>query len=50
MDHLYTLIRISLQILGTDEDSVNSAFAWLEDEQEKCAPDGGEEAPSGSAG
>lgn len=50
VDHLCTLIRISLQILGTDEDSVNSAFAWLEDEQEKDAPDGGEEAPSGSAG
>jgi len=29
VDQLYTLIRISLQILGTDENAVEKAFAWL---------------------
>jgi hypothetical protein len=31
VDQLYTLIRISLQILGTDETAVANAFEWLED-------------------
>jgi hypothetical protein len=30
VDQLYTLIRISLQILGTDESAVANAFAWLD--------------------
>ena len=50
VDHLYTLIRASLQILGTDKDAVGSAFAWLEDERDEESPDSGEEAVSGAAG
>jgi hypothetical protein len=51
VDHLYTLIRVSLQILGTDEDAVGSAFAWLEDEQDEEPADSGEEvAVPGAAG
>jgi hypothetical protein len=30
VDQLYTLIRISLQILGTDESAMAEAFAWLD--------------------
>ncbi|WP_433080062.1 DUF5677 domain-containing protein [Dactylosporangium sp. CA-052675] len=30
VDQLYTLIRVSLQILGTDELAVRGAFAWLD--------------------
>jgi Family of unknown function (DUF5677) len=41
VDQLYTLIRISLQILGTDENAVENAFAWLGDEPG--------EGPSGNA-
>ncbi len=29
VDQLYTLIRISLQILRTDKNAVENAFAWL---------------------
>jgi|SRR5271165_3057018 len=29
VDQLYTLIRISLQTLGTDETALENAFAWL---------------------
>ena len=47
VDQLYTVIRISLQVLGTAEDAVENAFAWLEGEQEVEAPDG-EEQPSSS--
>lgn len=32
VDQLYTLIQISLQILGTDEIAVENAFAWLSTE------------------
>jgi hypothetical protein len=32
VNQLYTLIRISLQILGTEEKAVDNAFAWLNDE------------------
>jgi hypothetical protein len=32
VDQLYALIRLSLQILGTDEGAVTDAFAWLEAE------------------
>jgi hypothetical protein len=32
LDQFYTLIRISLEILGTDERSVTDAFSWLSDE------------------
>src|SRR5664280_2517751 len=31
VDQLYGLIRISLEILGTDEGAVENAFAWLDD-------------------
>jgi hypothetical protein len=34
VDQLYALIRISLQILRTDEAVVTDAFAWLEDASE----------------
>lgn len=30
VDQLYTLIRMSLQTLGTDEDAVADAFSWIE--------------------
>jgi hypothetical protein len=35
VDYFYTLVRVSLRILGTNEDAVNIAFAWLEDEQDE---------------
>lgn len=38
VDQLYTLIRISFQILGTDETVVEAAFAWLETETEEDSP------------
>lgn len=40
VQHLYTLIRVSLQILGTDEHAAESAFSWLEDNQDDSAPSG----------
>lgn len=43
VDQLYTLVRISLQILGTDEKAVDNAFAWLNEDQEEGTPrEGGE--------
>ncbi len=33
VDQLYALIRISLQILETDKDAIEHAFAWLNTEQ-----------------
>ena len=42
VDQLYTLIRISLQILGTEEKAVENAFAWLNDEQEEVMSEGEE--------
>ena len=41
VDQLYTLIRISLQILQTDEMAVNAAFAWLNNEAQEDTPDTG---------
>jgi Family of unknown function (DUF5677) len=41
VDQLYTLMRISLQILGTDENAVGNAFAWLGAEADE-GPSGGE--------
>jgi hypothetical protein len=35
VDQLYTLIRVSLQILGTDENAVENAFAWLGEEADE---------------
>lgn len=35
VDQLHTLIRISLQILGTDENAVENAFAWLNAEADQ---------------
>jgi hypothetical protein len=35
VDQLYTLIRISLQILGTDETAVENAFSWLSGEADE---------------
>lgn len=46
VEHLYTLIHASLQILGTDKDTVAKAFAWLEDDQGAESPDTGEDATS----
>jgi hypothetical protein len=43
VDQLHTLIRISLQILGTDENAVENAFAWLNAEADQ-RPSGGEPA------
>ncbi len=43
VDQLYTLIRISLQILKTDEKAVEKAFAWLDNGQEVQASDGEQE-------
>ncbi len=43
VDQLYALIRISLQILGTEEKAVKNAFAWLNDEQKEGPPKGEEE-------
>jgi Family of unknown function (DUF5677) len=40
VDQLYALIRISLQILGTDEKAVENAFAWLNGEQEEGTSEG----------
>jgi hypothetical protein len=31
VDQLYSLVRTGLRILGTDEDAVAAAFAWLDD-------------------
>jgi hypothetical protein len=39
VDQLYALIRISLQILGTDEKAIEDAFAWLNGEQEEETPE-----------
>jgi hypothetical protein len=50
VDHLYTLIRASLQVLGTDKDAVGSASARLENEQGKESPDNGGKAVPGVAG
>lgn len=38
VDQLYTLIQISLQILGTDQKAVEDAFAWLDAEVDGKAP------------
>jgi len=34
----YTLIQISVEVLGTEEGAVKSAFAWLESEQQEDKP------------
>lgn len=34
VDQLYTLMRASLRILGTDKTSVSEAFAWLDEDSE----------------
>jgi hypothetical protein len=39
VDQLYTLIRISLQILGTDEQAVQQAFAWLDSDADGDTPE-----------
>jgi hypothetical protein len=40
VNQLYTLIQVGLQILGTDEEAVTSAFAWLRSGPEAGTPDG----------
>jgi hypothetical protein len=35
VNQLYTLIQVSLEVLGTDEEAVKSAFAWLDSEQDE---------------
>ena len=42
VDQLYALIRISLQILGTEEKAIENAFAWLKDKQEEGTSEGEE--------
>lgn len=49
VDQLYTLIRISLQILRTDENAVENAFAWLGAELGE-GPSGSEPADVGEVG
>lgn len=49
VDQLYTLIRISLQILGTEEKAVANAFAWLGAEADE-GPSEGEPADPGEVG
>jgi hypothetical protein len=39
VSQLYTLIRISLQVLDTNEESVRTAFAWLDAEADDQATD-----------
>lgn len=34
VDQFYSLVRVSMQILGTDETAVTEAFAWIEDADE----------------
>jgi hypothetical protein len=38
VDQLYTLIRTSLKILGTDESAVENAFAWVNAKEGKRPP------------
>jgi hypothetical protein len=49
VDHLYTLIRISLRVLGTDENAVKHAFDWLEDNQDRETSDGADRDATGTA-
>jgi hypothetical protein len=49
VDQLYTLIRLSLRILGTDENAVENAFAWLGAEADE-APSGGGPTDEGGVG
>nr|WP_273378850.1 DUF5677 domain-containing protein [Actinopolymorpha pittospori] len=49
VDQLYALIRISMQILGTDNKAVANAFAWLDDEvvDGQSAGDPADDSPGG---
>jgi hypothetical protein len=38
VNQFYTLIQVSLKILGTDEEAVENTFAWLESGQEEESP------------
>jgi uncharacterized protein DUF5677 len=49
VDQLYTLVQISLQILGTDEKAVDNAFTWLNEEQEEGRPEEEGEASADTA-
>jgi hypothetical protein len=40
VNQLYTLIQVSLKILGTDEAAVENAFAWLESGQQEETSEG----------
>jgi hypothetical protein len=40
VEQLYTLIRASLQILGTEGTAVENAFAWLDEERKEPAAEG----------
>lgn len=48
VDQLYTLIRMSLQILNTDETAVEVAFAWLDTGEDPGVPE--EDGEASSAG
>lgn len=37
IDSLYALMRLSLDVIGTDHEAVTSAFSWLSDEDEQEA-------------
>lgn len=46
VNQFYTLILVSHQVLGTDENAVEGAFAWLKSEPENGTPDGGDGMPA----
>ena len=50
IDQLYALIRISLQILQTEEEAVQKAFTWLEHDQGDGTSDRGEGTSTNPAG
>jgi hypothetical protein len=46
VDQFYSLVRAGLQILGTDDDAVAEAFAWLENADDAAEVPHGEGAAS----
>jgi hypothetical protein len=48
VDQLYALIRLSLQILGTEEKAVENAFAWLNDESDEGTSENEDQTSTGA--
>lgn len=46
VNQLYTLVQVGLRVLGTDEEAVKNAFAWLKNGLEEGTPDGGNGGPA----